>query len=67
MDMEKFNACIGHVSEPLLPVPGKSMSINLTGTLRSCESCPVMNGVRKPVRTQSVTRSDKKSGRVFLL
>ena len=57
VDINDFNCSFGHVHEVLLRETAKQRNVNLTGTLRECQGCPIVKGRAKPTSTTMGTRA----------
>ena len=65
-DINDFHCLHGHASSFVLKETAKRLGVELHGELKPCTGCSMAKGYRKPIKSRTNTRSDKKLGRVFV-
>ena len=61
-----FHCSYNHAHIDLLRATAKQLGITLTGSLLPCNSCAQSKGIRKPVSSSTLTRSNKKLQKVYI-
>ena len=66
VDINGIHCSFGHIDERLLRETTKQQNLNLTGPLRECQGCYIIEGRAKPISTTTETRAVKSGGVTFL-